>query len=541
MRNRFEELLSEFLDGEIGDTDRAELRALIGQKAGHRHRFIAQVFLSEMLAQKYMRMRSENAFMEGLTTRIIAECDGDSFFRATLGRLWISMLSERANREQTETRRILARPWTSVALAVAALLVVAFGVGIFVRSGGGARENPSEMPALARIAEVRGDGLGGDQAGRAQEFRVGDPVHRGMTLETGSRQTIKLKYAREDTFVEMGYSSRVTFGVSSERGKLISLLHGRLDASIARQPEGMPFSIATPHAEVSVVGTVLAVTSDDTGTELVVREGSVLARKLEGGEWLRVGQDGRLRVQGGNPARIEGRAFAAVRELWLPADLAAQCLGLANDGALLWVSVRSPPRLLAVDPVSGEIRRDLDMRAECGQLGFLAWGDGALWAIGSRKENTVSLLKIVLPEGKVDAESALGQGGVADYGIACGGGFVLVRGGLGQQGSSATNHVIRLDPTTMKAIGNPVNSPGFKGARLLWLQNGLWMSGVGSSWICHLAGDGRVDSEAFIRYAGRGKLEFGEGDSQTTFWAMNYPVGRLVLYDALFLGERSKP
>jgi hypothetical protein len=120
---------------------------------------------------------------------------------------------------------------------------------------------------------VRRDGK--SEPARAQErIRSGDRVEaRGGGL--------RLRFLREATTLELKASATVRLE-ATEAGKRVRLDEGELDATVAKQPVGMPMTFLTPHAEATVLGTSLTLVTDPAESCLKVTEGSV--RFAQGGD-----------------------------------------------------------------------------------------------------------------------------------------------------------------------------------------------------------------------------------------------------------------
>jgi ferric-dicitrate binding protein FerR (iron transport regulator) len=140
---------------------------------------------------------------------------------------------------------------------------------------------PASRPTLAVVAQVeRVEGsvvvLGADESVVA---RAGVPVHAGDGLETrGPASAATVKYA-EGTRVEVGPDSKVE-AFLERSGKRLLVVSGSVTAQVAPQPKGRPLVLATPHAEVTVIGTQFAVRVEADRTRLDVLEGRVRFTRL---------------------------------------------------------------------------------------------------------------------------------------------------------------------------------------------------------------------------------------------------------------------
>ena len=113
----------------------------------------------------------------------------------------------------------------------------------------------------------------------------------GDLLHVGSGGNAVIAY-EDSTRVELSPEARVAFGRSDQKleGKIVHLLAGKLQATIAPQPPGKPMIFVTAHAEATVVGTELALSTSETAasTRLQVRHGCVRMKRISDGNSIDV-------------------------------------------------------------------------------------------------------------------------------------------------------------------------------------------------------------------------------------------------------------
>ena len=86
------------------------------------------------------------------------------------------------------------------------------------------------------------------------------PVHQNMplyvldTIDVGDDGSLQVKYDDEDTRIDLSENTQIEFP-SPEKGKLILLKFGRIDADVAQQPVGQNMTVITDQAKIDVVGT----------------------------------------------------------------------------------------------------------------------------------------------------------------------------------------------------------------------------------------------------------------------------------------------
>jgi hypothetical protein len=102
----------------------------------------------------------------------------------------------------------------------------------------------------------------------------------------------------DSTRIRLAARSVVRIGAS---GKRVRLQSGRLEARIARQPRGEPFTFDSAHAEVEVLGTRLLLQADAASTRVEVDEGAVRFVRKTDGRSIRVSAGYFAVAPGGSP------------------------------------------------------------------------------------------------------------------------------------------------------------------------------------------------------------------------------------------------
>jgi hypothetical protein len=104
----------------------------------------------------------------------------------------------------------------------------------------------------------------------------GVPILPGQEF-TASGLTV-IRYA-DGTRLEMARNTKLA-GLTQAPGKRIGLLDGAVKLDVPRQPSGQPLVVATPQADVTVLGTRFTVTSSAGRSRVDVEEGRVRLRRL---------------------------------------------------------------------------------------------------------------------------------------------------------------------------------------------------------------------------------------------------------------------
>ena len=118
--NRFETLLSEFLDGDLDDDRRREFIGLLKSEPGFTDELVDQLTMDARLTQFESESHNAERFADTLAATIAAETDGHDFIDRVIQRAESDVLSEKSHTSSaTRWRRRLGT--TAVALAMLAI------------------------------------------------------------------------------------------------------------------------------------------------------------------------------------------------------------------------------------------------------------------------------------------------------------------------------------------------------------------------------------------------------------------------------------
>jgi hypothetical protein len=275
---RFTELLSGYLDGELTSAEEAELLG----------------FLEDALcAAQFLEMTRVDRELVGLLATPIADDAMAALVRRDLDQppddaaaagpapvpALFSAAEARASRRARVFRYVAGRRWR-FGLAAAILLAVGWLLSSLI--GG-------RPQAFASLTEVRGIVFVLD----GQEYRPARAghallAHQGIvTGEGGSVAIVEfIDGSRLELAAETTVSQLVDIGKrAAARGipdKRIYLAQGALRVDAAKQPEGHPLVVATPQAEIVVLGTRFTLESEAGATQVEVAKGKVqFTRKVD--------------------------------------------------------------------------------------------------------------------------------------------------------------------------------------------------------------------------------------------------------------------
>ncbi len=249
------QLMSAYLDGELDAQGIAELDAWLAADRAHQERFVRLVIdhraLRELLVgERYAAALPDapNAEARNLRTRQTGRhARGRARHRATAPAIgW--MLVAASLMAAVAAAWTWWRPQTSAGPRIATATIETANAAVLIHDGVSA-------PAAAASPLVDGDHLAASADGGAV-----------------------VRYA-DGTLVRLDGGCEAWFG--HDAGALrVHLVHGRLSADVAHQPVGHPAVIATPDAEVTVLGTELAVTALGGETLTEVGRGRVSLQRL---------------------------------------------------------------------------------------------------------------------------------------------------------------------------------------------------------------------------------------------------------------------
>jgi hypothetical protein len=181
----------------------------------------------------------------------------------------------------TQIRRRVARG-VGVGLVAATFLFVLFR-GFF----------DAEAGIIGKLEPLTGDARITAPDGTVRAIDSETPVRTGDTVRTsGTKNSTVMTYLDGTQLTLVGDTS-VTFG--AENSKSVVVHQGTLGASVRPQPSETPMLLATPSAQMQVLGTRFLVDTAGNRTDLQVTEGRVRLVRIRDGESVEV-TDGKRAV-----------------------------------------------------------------------------------------------------------------------------------------------------------------------------------------------------------------------------------------------------
>jgi hypothetical protein len=203
-------------------------------------------------------------------------------------------------------------------------------------------------PGLGResaVVEARVDRVQGDVFILADEGQTpgatGQPLLSGQGVQTGGGESrAAVRYA-DGTRLELGAGSTISL-IGTRRdeesagiavgGRGIFVVEGELTADVARQPAGQPVIIATPHAEVKILGTRVLLSVSPRATQVEVREGRVRVVRRQDGVSADVAAGQFVVAMDGVPLAAKPVLSAEGLRLWFKLDEGCGLVAIDSSG-----------------------------------------------------------------------------------------------------------------------------------------------------------------------------------------------------------------
>jgi hypothetical protein len=289
--DRVDQLIADYLDGELSAPDAAELARHLEQDPQLRG-----LFLDLCRQHGLMNAQGRTGAEAQFTAAVLAELrrDQEQFVGLVMCNLGEPVAgSARApatglvERARLEAERIVAGltsrlrlNWLAspVGVALAACLALAFGLGGFLLL--------RTEPTRAWVWKTRGNVLV-QRGNLVLPAATGLGLRAGDVLQTAASSSTELRLFGEPTALELDANAELWL-TGGKQGKGLELRRGQMAATVAPQPPGRPLVVATPQARVKVLGTRFRLAARSASTWLEVAAGAVELTRRSDQRLLRV-------------------------------------------------------------------------------------------------------------------------------------------------------------------------------------------------------------------------------------------------------------
>ena len=285
-QERFNQLWSDYLEGDLDEGGLAELRELM---AGDDLRLPEAV--DDFQIHRLLGLKAQDS-----------DDRHESFVRETMGKLPLpqdDFVGQVMGEIPPPADRRVIQWLPNWALSAAAAIAVMASIW-FV-------SNPRPR-AIATISNMSGPALWTGDAGVMQDLKAGMSLSGGTLEGTSPKSWVELKF-NDGSIVTLSGDSMLTF---SERGqKALFLKHGGLSADV--KPQKKPMLIHTRSATLTVLGTRFEVETELASTALNVSEGKVGIRRISDGKSVEVEANHRVTAAPDaefKPVRLPGPVHA---------------------------------------------------------------------------------------------------------------------------------------------------------------------------------------------------------------------------------------
>ena len=276
--NELERVLNELVDGTLKEADEQRLAEMLRTDASARRQY-----------RQFMALHADLHW---------------DYAAAAVSQLETNGRSHQG--QQRKWKWNLRRTW-----AAAAMLLVMV-TGVFLLTWQGRRGRDARGPAIGQIVPVAGEVQLADR-GAARSITSEAELRSGGNIHVVGLASLAL--LRLDEGTEISLAGETHIECHRQDGQTTVVLHeGHLSANVTPQAAGRPLLIRTPGAEMQVLGTRLAVSADNEVSELGVRLGRVLLKRLTDGETVDI-FSGQYAVVS-QRAALEARPWPKTPETW---------------------------------------------------------------------------------------------------------------------------------------------------------------------------------------------------------------------------------
>jgi ferric-dicitrate binding protein FerR (iron transport regulator) len=261
--HEFEVLIDRHLRGELDESQKERLAALLDSDPVARRQFVEQVHWDTQFGEAVRESTSD----EEIRRRALA----------------LGSTDQRSDQPVASAMR----PMTVLAVAVA--VIVALTIGLYFQHISAERriaeiketKLPATEPPIAKITGLSGSLIWtGDRGQIVRDVKVGTELAGGTIEGMAPDSWFELQFNDGSTVMISG-TSMLTFADPGQ--KELRLREGIFSANVVPQPKGKPMLIHTPSTLLEVLGTQFDVEASLDSTMLNVTEGKVRMRRLSDG------------------------------------------------------------------------------------------------------------------------------------------------------------------------------------------------------------------------------------------------------------------
>lgn len=289
--DRFETLLTAYLDGPMSSEDCSELAELVRGHLAHRKRFLFQTEMSGLLWAQHAPLTLGTTLAAQTLLCLPGAERGETAVQDVM-ELVRDVPKEALPPKFPEYpiakhRWTLSPVWLAVAI-VTLIFVPALWLAFSLYSG---NLDPRSLAAVATLQSCSGrTELIAPLTDRREPLKAGQALLLMKGIETSGAATIQFNDDTTFTLTATELPARVWLrntqpGNVQHRelalGKRVTIDLGSVHFDVTPQPSDAPMIVITPHAEVKVVGTVFTVVVTPATTVVTVERGEVRVTRTE--------------------------------------------------------------------------------------------------------------------------------------------------------------------------------------------------------------------------------------------------------------------
>lgn len=307
--NRLEKLACKLVDGEITENEVRELETLTRPPEGR------DAFLRLIEVEAHLQSAGQNSVADQVVDLLRAERrqrieDG---VMKTIAASWPDeSASQRCQASSPDGQMLSYRVRVSLASAAALAMVIVFATWL--------RSVQQHLPTIAQLEVYDSSVVVTRTTANAKQTIIDAtqtiPLKDGQTIETSrANDSAEILYA-DGTRIELLSKTKVTLSSTENDAKQLIVAAGRIQADVARQPEGRPLQIVTPTARLEVLGTTLGVDVEIDSTQLEVASGLVAITRNVDDQRVNVSEGHFVRATDSSKDAFAATPFPAMPEIW---------------------------------------------------------------------------------------------------------------------------------------------------------------------------------------------------------------------------------